>query len=257
MLHLTVGRPTPNDLAAVLHQLPDTAFERTSRSTIPLLAYWRRPLDRLKEVFESLPASVPPDGVLCFEYPEPSGVTRSKASYSDLMYVSDLGRIAFEAKWTEPRYENVVTWLSKGRDQQHRRRVLDAWLDRIARFTTVRPTADRVSNLVYQLIHRTASACSGDDTSAVVVYQCFSDEGHQHEHVWDDLRALAQALGPTSGLSLCAQRIPVAPTPAYHELARRCERYTPSQRAAAIRLALWEQDLFTFGATELERVSQD
>ena len=95
---------------------------------------------------------------------------------------------------------------------------------------------------------------TGTCRSATVVYQCFCDGDHEHTHIGHDLRELARVFGPASGLSLYVQRIPLRPTPAYSELARRCERYTTRQRAAAIRLALWDYDLFDFGSPELEQI---
>ena len=211
-------------------------------------------MDRLAEILSHLDLPLPPSGVLCFEYPEVSGVPRSKASYSDVMYVSDECRIAFEGKWTEPRYEDVESWLKRG-DPEHRRHVLAAWLRRVARFTATPPATDACSKLVYQAIHRTASACSGTCRSAAVVYQCFFDEHNQHTHVADDLRQLARVLGPAPDLTFYVQRIPLSSSLAYRELARRCEHYTPRQRAAAIRLALWDDDLFEFESPVLERIA--
>jgi hypothetical protein len=253
MFHIVVGRPATSDLRDVLDQLPDATFQKITRSTVPLLAFWRRPLDRLNEVTQSLRIPLPSDGILCFEYPEDSGVPRSTASYSDVMYVSDDCRIAFEAKWTESRYEDVESWLKRGATE-HRRRVLNAWLSRIARLTTIPYDVDSCSKLVYQAIHRTASACSGSAGTAVVIYQCFCDEAHQHSHVTDDLRDLVRVCRPASGLSFYVQRIPLTQTRAFHELARRSEGYTPRQRAAATRLALWDSDLFQFGPPQLELV---
>ena len=98
-------------IEALLDTYGAKEFDSPTRSTIPLLEYWRNPAPRLQELSEALGFSLPSRVQLNFEYTVSPPRGRGKASHTDLMIVSPEIAIAIEAKWTESRYEKVRDWL--------------------------------------------------------------------------------------------------------------------------------------------------
>lgn len=107
---------------------------------------------------------------LSFEYHVPAQAGKGKASLTDLMISTGDDAIAIEAKYTEPHYESVSTWLSaeRMRDEtadvtgtSNRERVLHGWLSAINECVGgTLLTQANVGDCTYQLIHRTASVCA-------------------------------------------------------------------------------------------------
>jgi hypothetical protein len=107
------------------------------------------------------------------------------------MILGDDVAVAIEAKFTEPRYESVETWLAAARNT-NRGEVLDGWIRAIEAGTETAVDREVVRELPYQLIHRTASLCCVSRRKRVVVYQVF---GHSPgPYYTDDLRRLASAM---------------------------------------------------------------
>ena len=104
---------------ALLDRYPDEEFNSPTRSTIPLLEYWRSPEQRIRELNSALGLPVPPRVQLNFEHTVCPPRGRGNPSHTDLMAISlpDLA-IAIEAKWTEQRYQIVGKWL---RDSANRK----------------------------------------------------------------------------------------------------------------------------------------
>lgn len=235
-----------DDLSRVIGQYPDSEFPHLTRSTIPLLAYWKQPAKRIAEMLQDVNLPYSPHSTICFEYPVPSADSKSKASFTDIMYLSDTVTIAIEGKWTEPRYDDIATWLGKG-ILSHRKKVLAHWLAHIKPYcrTSVQPEA--LGNIVYQMLHRTASACAARTDVAGAFYLCFSDSEHDHQDTLHDLRAWKDALQPLDCLRLFLQRIEIQQTDFYRELESSIERLDSAVcKAEAIRLGLREHDLFEF-----------
>ena len=162
------GSYSPQSFVTILHQMSDSEF-KLSRSTVPSLHYWREPQLSLARVLEAIGLSADAAGTLCFEYPVAS-LGRNKPSFSDLMYVSTYGSIAFEAKSTEPLGETGKQWLEKKNHSGNATSVLRHWLALIERVTG-RASVDAIQDLPYQMIHRVASLCSVDASRRVLMYQ--------------------------------------------------------------------------------------
>lgn len=241
------------DISAVLHQYPNTEFPHLTRSTIPLLAYWREPGKRIAQVLRQVGLPLSPQGLICFEYPVASAKPRNKASFTDVMYLSNTVTIAFEGKWTESRYYNVATWLSKGK-LPNRQRVLVHWLAHIQPYCREALQADSLGNTVYQMIHRTASACAAKTKLAGVCYQCFCDKDHDHQGTLSDIRTWRDVLQPLDSLKFFFQRIETKRTEFFRELESRIEGLDAVRKAEAIRLGLRERELFEFAPEQIIEV---
>ena len=162
---------------------PDNEFKNLTRSTLPLLAYWKDEAAVLALIGSACEINDLVTASVTDEFPTPSATSRDKASFTDVMVVSRSTAVAIEGKWTEPRYETVSDWLSRG-DQSNRNKVLAHWLTLIRhRATNLKETG--VADVPYQMIHRTASACAFVDKRPVVLYQIFRDGKHAVNYsVW-------------------------------------------------------------------------
>lgn len=182
-MELGLGAPvavtTFHDL---LDSMPDKEFESTTRSTIALLAWWRDPA-RVGALVRTLGLTLSSTAVARFEYPVRAGCEgcggRGKASFTDVML--DLGTdvVAIEAKRTERLYDTVSAWLGPA-PTDNRRRVLDHWLKCTLKLDGPQ---DRYHDLVYQIVHRAASARHvAGDRRAHVVHLLFED-AHVDDYV--------------------------------------------------------------------------
>jgi hypothetical protein len=242
------------DFETLIDQIPDTEFRNLTRSTIPLLCYWREVepvLSRfIARIFRD---SRCPSGDLCFEYPVKS-LGRSKPSFTDIMYLADQMALGVEGKSTEPRYDTVGTWLGKGRKHRHREEVLYHWLDLIRRRTgTV--VSEMVPECVYQMVHRTASVCSTDRKKCAVLYQVFSVKSHGVDYR-GDLSHLAKAIGAEGKLAIWLHEVEVKTTDWFAATRQRLRRATcQSDRVCIVRSAILDARLFAFAEKGLHRIS--
>lgn len=251
---LYYGRPGDNTFETLMAQMPDQEFGNLTRSTIPLLSWWQDVADNWKTL-APLGLGAYADGDLCLEYPVPS-LGRAKASFTDAMFIAPSASAAFEAKSTEPRYETVAEWLAKGGD--NRQRVLQHWLD------FIQPWAgeidqERVSQCVYQMVHRTASVCSlAQGKTRHVVYQYFAIEGAPPSRFdyRQDLADLAQALSAGEHLRFWLLTVPTKRTERWEVVTQQVKNAEDmSERAELVRAAILGGALFEFGQAAVEQVS--
>ena len=88
-------------------------FKSPRRSTVPFLAYWASAERRAKEWSEELSFALSDAIRLDFEYKVPVQRGKGSASCTDLRLTTGAASVAIEAKSTEPRYEDVNSWLGK------------------------------------------------------------------------------------------------------------------------------------------------
>jgi len=173
-INLRFGRPDPLNFDKLVKEFRDSEFETLTRSTVPLLCYWSQCEQRLAGICDQIGCGVPEDFDVCFEYPVPAWEGNTP-SYTDVMCTSrDLG-IAIEGKSTEGRYESVCKWLGP-QPSKNKQGVLNNWLQMIGQKTGLAVEGtnfDPFLEVTYQMIHRTASACSLGASRTVVVYQVF------------------------------------------------------------------------------------
>jgi hypothetical protein len=110
---------------------------------------------------------------LHFEYQVPVQRGRGKPSYTDLIILGDDVAVAIEAKFTEPRYESVRTWLGP-KQATNRADLLEGWIRAIGAVTEAAVDPEIVRELPYQLIYRPASVGCVKQRKRVVVYQLFA-----------------------------------------------------------------------------------
>ena len=111
-------------------------------------------------------------------------------SCTDLV-ISDDGKSCFiEAKRTEPQYETVKEWLGTS---TNRKDVLNGWLEYINERCKKNIQIQDVNDIVYQMVHRFASACKGE-TKTELVYILFKpDEKDGYVQNLQKLRNLVEA----------------------------------------------------------------
>ena len=208
-----VGTPQVSDFTGVVERAND--LQRLTRSTVPLLCWWRDNGAKL-----ALPNE---DGsaLACFEYPVPARCNtcggRGKDSFSDVMVTTEGAAVAFEAKFTEPRYETVTNWMAKDSGNGNRARVASHWLHLIGAYTGTTPEIDAIGQVVYQMLHRTASACAVAESKrrAGVTYLVF-DGGHgQQVDYTADLTLAARTLDPKAKMDFSVVSVPTRRGPAF------------------------------------------
>jgi Domain of unknown function (DUF6946) len=244
-MYLHYGKPEPVELEVLIHQMPEGEFRNLTRSTIPLLSYWRQSKRRLTELCLRLfGPSCPLGGDLCFEYPVKS-VGRAKPSFSDLMYLTVGYAFAVEGKSTEPLSGTVRQWLINQGASASRQQVLNHWLSLIRQKTEV-IDEPQIQDVVYQMLHRTASVCSTGRQQIAVVYQMF-DVGESHGAYEAELVKLARAIGSEGKIGIVLQRIPTARTEFYRQTEDKVKGADQERRPLIIRDAVFGGRLFEFG----------
>jgi hypothetical protein len=134
------------------------------------------------------------------------------------MMVGDDAAVAIEAKFTEPRYESVATWLGAA-PSTNRVDVLDGWLGAIEAVVQASIPRGAVIDLPYQLIHRTASVCCVERPKRLVVYQVFGDS--PADYYGKDLEWLATTIAATEQLEFVVLGCAYRPTDAFTQLVKR------------------------------------
>lgn len=235
---------------------PDEGFERhvhraadldsVTRSTVPLLAWWRD-----HAASWAIPGTVDPRVTMEHEVSADcaSCGSRGKGSFSDVMVRDEAKTIAFEAKYTEPRYEQVDAWRTRGSSPENRTRVLAHWCHLIEAHTQLRIDREALSPLVYQVLHRTASACAvaADATPAEVTYLLFDDGSRDLEHYEADLQRAASVLDPAGAIEFSILRVPTRRGPGFSAARDLCAKAaTGEDRAQIVRRALLARELYVF-----------
>ncbi len=231
-------------LDSLVDALPDGELASPLRSTVPLIAYWDRPEARLAQLTELIGVPCPADPHFHFEFPVPVRRGTGKPSFTDLMVLGDGQVIGIEAKYLEPPYESVSTWLGDP-PQPNRREVLLGWLEMIGAVTGETLEIEQVHDVTYQLVHRVASACAGDAFDRSVVYLVFSED---HRGYYEDqIRKFRGLLGTGGELKLFLVFVPFSGSKTYNELV---SRWGSGERslAAEVRPLLQERQDFTFAA---------
>lgn len=232
-------------------EIPDYEFKNLTRSSLPLLAWWKNKAAALALIGDKCGFDDLADASVSFEFPTPSAGPHDKASYTDVMVESLSTAIAIEGKWTEPRYETVAKWSEQG-NVANRKKVLAHWLGLIRNRATGLDD-DAIQQIPYQMLHRTASACARSDKRPVVLYQVFRDQKHVTDYS-ADLQHLAKALGQNS-VQLWLAEIPLRLTEQYRSRESEIAASAPEQRSVLIREALCDREMFSFGNSAFIRVA--
>jgi hypothetical protein len=238
-----------NDFASLLELYPDKELPKLTRSTVPLLAYWKDYEPRTTKLLTHLGCGAPDSARLHFEFTVSSakirGTDRSNpASQTDLMLFSDGVAVAIEAKWTEPRYETLGSWLGLN-PSANRLQVVKHWLGLIgAKIERALDPGD-FHGVVNQMVHRTASACHGAANNAVVIYQCFASEEAKVQELFVDLKDFHARLGKPPKLRFYVLHTAADRTQDFDALLEGMKQ-SVLPASAVIRNALKREGLFRF-----------
>lgn len=226
------------------------ALQSPFRSTVPLLSL----VENSQPEWQSLLAllGAPPDSAIHFEYcvasPKPGG----NPSQTDALLMSDSTVWAVEAKWTEPRYETVAKRIRKPEsDGGDPRTTVDGWLKYLRPFATRDLHVDDFLDVVYQVLHRAASACAvatANQLQPHLVYLHFHPSSLPSSATTSqyiaDLRDLYALLGNPDGVKFTVVEMPLKPTAAFESIRDLDKRAKES--AAQVKTALCSGPLFTF-----------
>ncbi len=247
---LHFGTAQVSDFRALVESFRAETFASPLRSTVPLLDFWRVPELRLEEFSRTIGIERIDSAKLFFEFPVPVRRGRGKPSFTDLLILGENVAIAVEAKFTEPPYQDVRSWLGPT-PTVNRIAVLEGWLELAREVTGCRMERADVPDLPYQLIHRTASACSLEAPRRIVVYQTFG--GAVSSHYIEALSALLNLVGADGSLGFRLVRCAFQPSPEWTVLKARWES-RESGLAEPIRRALLRDSLFSFASLTREDV---
>jgi hypothetical protein len=246
-MQVHIGCPTTlNTFRDLVNALPDTEFPHLGRSTVPLLAWWNY-ASGLSTLADAIGLSLD-DGEAWFEYPvSPSCRTcggRGKSSFTDLMLRLRQNVLAIEAKHNESLYETVAKWLGEP-PSENKQRVLRHWVQ-----CCIDPAVDpaQCNHLVYQMVHRTASACHAarHGETPHVVHLLFGS-AHVKEYV-QAVASLAKAVDSSRRIRFLVVNVPLDNGPEFDAVADEHRRLG----ADAIREALVEsRQIFAFGEPQV------
>ena len=225
-------------------------LESPSRSTVPLLAYWADFDARLVDFGGLLKLPIPNDSLLTFERTVWPTKGRGNASHTDLMIQSPSVVIATEAKYTEGKYPTVSQWLGTPAES-NKLLVLDGWLETINRATGSNLEKDQVLGITYQLIHRTASACTPAAEKRAVVLHYFDPIEEMAKHYKTQLTALSQLIASPRTLALILYITTLRKTAAYADLQSEWLANKKPDMSSSVRRLLHERNVASFNEPQL------
>lgn len=249
MIHIARLGKAVGSWSALVAAYPDSEFVKGTRSTLPLLDFWRDQPHALDAMRRMLNLDLESTS-LSFEHPTKPAAGRGKASQTDLMIDAKKEAVAVEAKFTEPPDKSVSKWLGD-KPTENRSTVLDGWLGLINRRCGTSLAADDVAALSYQLIHRAASACAMERARVHVVYHLFGSLVTVERNI-TQLRALATLLNTTGALGLAVVHSQARVEPEYSQLLAGL-RNNPKP-GDTVRQRLLRKPVYDFSTTQVHRV---
>lgn len=232
-------------------RLTGKALQSPYRSTVPLLDLIEHNRAGWNELLKSWEAPI--GSTVHFEYRVPSPKQGGNPSQTDVLLMSDTKVWAVEAKWTEPQYETVAKRIAKPEsDGADPKETVMGWLNYIQPFSERDLRLDDFEDVVYQALHRAASACwvaTERQLRPELVYLHFHPSNLRisatTEQYVEVLRQLHELLGSPSALKISVVEIPIKPTTAF-EAIKDLDK-TAKASATKVKEALCREPLFTFG----------
>ena len=247
------------DVRDLIGRYEASEFQSPFRSTIPLLALIKDSGSALESLLDDLGVGINPKFV--FEHQVETRGGRGKSSHTDLMITSVDRAWAVEAKWTEPRYPTVKEWIDESeragnpeearRKRRNREAVANGWLEYISARGITAPNLEACHQIVYQMLHRAASACAtGSKPALVYVVFIHSTAELPHDGFYaDDLKTFHALLGHPAAFPFYLARVPFKETDAFAAI-ETLPKGTPETGAEVLQ-ALSTQKLFTFEKPEV------
>jgi hypothetical protein len=248
---ITFKRRPVLDYPSVVAAYSDHDLASPFRSTVPFLAYWLTPVQRLPAFLTALGIESQDLEAAAFEYTVPVQAGKGNDSHTDLMLLLHSQAIAIEAKYTEPPYETVEDWLGSS-PSSNRDSVLIGWLRLINRATGSDLEIADVRDCTYQLIHRTASVCETGKQALAVVYQCF-DPAQEHLYQYNrQLSLLCGAINKPERISFFLYGVGLRKSSAYQTLQAKWEA-GDRDLSSEVKQGLISQSLMSFDAPSVRR----
>jgi len=238
-------------IGGLCERMTGNALQSPYRSTVPLLDLVEHSQTEWNSLLELWGAPI--DSTVYFEYCVASPKPKGNPSQTDALLMSDSTVWAVEAKWTEPRYETVAKRISKpGSDGSDPKKIIDGWLDYMRPFAERELRVDEFMDVVYQVLHRAASACAVATANLCkpeLVYLHFHPSNLRNsattEQYVSDLRHLHELLGSPAELKFSVVEVPLTPTAAFEAIKDLDKR--DGESAIKVKAALCSDSLFTFG----------
>ena len=252
------------DFTALCGKFASNSFQSPYRSTVPLLSLVEHSRQDWNALLESWGA--PTDATVHVEYCVPSANSSGNPSQTDALLISDTAVWAVEAKWTEPRYPTVAKRLTqqprydtmeerlsrREADLADAKEAVNGWLAHLNQFAERPLQLKDVSDVVYQVLHRAASACAVATARSCephLIYLHFhpspSKNSATTSQYKSDLGDLHSLLGSPANLKFAVVEMPLQPTPAF-DLIKDLDKRS---RATSVKVAraLGQGPLFNFG----------
>ncbi|MGA2673630.1 MAG: hypothetical protein ABSE99_10425 [Terracidiphilus sp.] len=226
-------------------------FASSTRSTVPLVSL----LMHGGEAWNRIAGEFTEEGCeahLEYQVKPPKG--RGTASHTDVMLIEGRHATAIEAKWTEPRYEEVGDWLRQGNSVTNRRDVMTGWLSLLSKHATRKLDVVAFSRAVYQMVHRAASACAAGNPAMVYLQFSPLPDGNQPDiqRLKDDLIYLHGLLGVPIGLPFFLVEVEAKATARFAQILGLPKG--SQSTADAVMNALREGPLFDFTGYHVHRL---
>lgn len=247
------GNPDrPATIAKIVPLYGDREFESPTRSTIPMLSLLAHSRGKFKRIVRQL--GFPAVFDVYLEYTVSPRDGRGKASHTDVMLKSGNSALAIEAKWTESMYEKVKEWRVAGKDESNRLKVLGSWLGVLSRRTGMQYKAAEFDDVVYQMIHRAASAVETGENSSLAYFQftASSSGTAKADDIRRELSILWQKLGKPDSLPMHVVRIETTILPEYQPIAELKKSESTAERVCAALQG--KKQLFSFTPSTSQRV---
>ena len=242
-----------DDLAGLCSRFTGRRLQSPTRSTVPLLDLVYNSRAEWHRLLKGLTAS--PDCSVHFEFGVPSPKSGGNASQTDALFSSDTTVYTVEAKWTEPPdSQNVAKRISESEsDGGDPRLTVDGWLAHLQPFAAGPLRIDELTDVVYQMIHRAASAAYVAGRRKLkpdLVYLHFvpspDDRSATTEHYVAELTRLHERLGRPNSFPFRVIEMPLEATRAFDAI-KDLDKHSPAT-SERVREALCGGPLFTFGA---------
>jgi hypothetical protein len=259
---------TPIDsVDSLLSNFKGKALRSPMRSTVPLLDMVLHAESHRASVVGKCGAE--PESKLRFEYEASSGSESARPSQTDFMVLGNSRAVAVEAKWTESPYESVARRLLRrtklrkkdpsveavALDREHQEAEVRAWLAILQPLAYESLTTAGMAGVVYQMIHRAASAVA-TGLSPSLVYLHFDDTENQlgaSSGIYKAaLTRLYQKLGRPSSFRFYVATQPIQRTAVFRTIEGLSR--TLSSTGSAVCEAIKAGPLFIYGEADIEQV---
>jgi hypothetical protein len=247
------AEPVP-DFETMVERFEARALASPFRSTVPLVALVKDQWPLLHSILSVCGLSATDVG-MHFEFTVKSPRGDGRPSQTDAMVLAESMAIAVETKWTEPRYPTVADRLNRGGASESQRDFLTGWLDLLSPVAKKPLHLDSFSDVVYQMMHRAASAClPGLRSSLVYLHFVTVSATRSHpRHYRKDLTHLHSLLGCPAGFPFYLVELPMTLTTQFRKIEGLKKGTRETDRA--VRSALLSGGLFEFGEPAIYAIS--